>query len=87
MTNTQYFIIGGTKDGRQIDMYSEEEMRDLLRWNDDEKCIEMAVENGCNRFVDFDDIDDIDDCDGAYIVIKGEVVIPKEKKTVVEYEL
>jgi predicted transcriptional regulator len=47
----------------------------------------MEAENGCNKFIDLDDVDSDAPMEHACTIIRGEVVIPKEQKTVVEFTL
>lgn len=88
MTETKYFILCESDDGMQVNAYSEDEMQELLSWNNYEHRTEMDIENGCKKFVDVDEVDFVNNYEeGTCVIIKGEVIFPKEKKTVVEYEL
>ena len=81
-----YYILNGTEDGLAVHAYTELRMRELLTWNKDEGCLEMKIENGCDRFLNFDEID-FNNCnfEDACVIIKGEVIIPQPKKVVTEF--
>jgi len=84
----QYFVIYGDEDGIHISDYSEKEIKKLLSWDTDANCIGMKIENACDRFlylneIDFDNTDFADAC----VIIKGEVVKPKAKEVVKQFEI
>lgn len=89
MSEVQYFVCHASEDGgASINEYSEDELKDLLSWDDDSKQIGLMDEIGCDKFVEFDDMEFVDNVDmNACTIIRGNVVVPKERKTVTEFEL
>ena len=77
---TRYFLIYGTEDGGQIQAIGGDELLDRLT-------------SGYYGDMDFIKPGEPFDGDtnywgeGVYLLIKGEIVVPKAKETVTEYEL
>jgi len=76
MTENKYIILSMDENGITADDYTREQIDELLEWNENCNGIAMKGENGCVNFTD--DVYDIDvnNC----LIIKGEIVLPKEKE-------